>query len=151
MNASNGLRPTIPATMFAMAFALARRSTCRKLSVGAVLVDARSRVLSVGYNGVPAGWTHCRNGAMPCEAHCHATHAESNALLSSYAPPQFIHACYVTHSPCVACLKQLVQTGCREIHYVEPTEELEHARNFWTRDPRKLVWTRHDPLTYDEK
>lgn len=136
-------RPSIPDTMFALAKTLALRATCRKLAVGAVIVDARNRVLSMGYNGVPAGWAHCHNDGRPCMKHCHATHAESNALLSSYAPPQFIHAIYVTHSPCVACLKQLIQTGCKEVHFLEPTEEIEEARQFWLMDRR--TWMQYGP------
>lgn len=37
----------------------ARRATCLRRAVGAVLLDADGHVLSTGYNGVAAGMAHC--------------------------------------------------------------------------------------------
>lgn len=47
---------------------------------------------------------------------CESIHAEQNALLQ--CPDVYkIHTCYVTHSPCVTCVKLLLNTGCERIVY----------------------------------
>ena len=49
---------------------------------------------------------------------CQAIHAEQNALLQCrdvYA----IHTCYTTASPCLTCVKLLLNTGCVRIVYRE--------------------------------
>lgn len=61
---------------------------------------------------------------------CQAIHAEQNALLQCrdvYA----IHTAYVTASPCMTCVKLLLNTSCERIVYVE---EYPHsaARDLWT-------------------
>lgn len=124
------MRPTVDQLMLTIATMLATRATCKKLAVGCVLTDERGRILSAGYNGVAAGRPHCTT-IDPCVGRCWATHAESNALLSCYAPRADIHVCYVTHSPCVACCKQLIQTGCQKIVFLQASEEVADARDFW--------------------
>lgn len=49
---------------------------------------------------------------------CESIHAEQNALLQCrdvYA----VEACYVTHSPCLTCVKLLLNTSCQRIVFVE--------------------------------
>lgn len=49
---------------------------------------------------------------------CEAIHAEQNALLQCrdvYA----IHTCYVTASPCITCVKLLLNTSCEKIVFAE--------------------------------
>lgn len=60
---------------------------------------------------------------------CQAIHAEQNALLQCRDPWQ-IDTAYVTSSPCVTCLKLLLNTSCRRIVY---SEEYPHpaARAMW--------------------
>jgi len=133
------LRPDVVITMMRIANTLAARSTCKKLSVGCVLTDVNNRILSAGYNGLPKGWIHCKNeGNTICNWRCGATHAESNALLSCYAPRKEIHNCYVTHSPCLACMKQLIQTGCSYIYYREKSDEYNIASEYWYAADRLL-------------
>lgn len=57
---------------------------------------------------------------------CEAIHAEANALLRCRDVRE-IHTCYVTVSPCVACTKLLLNTGCRRIVFIERYAE-EHYR-----------------------
>lgn len=123
------MRPTVEQTMMAIAVALSERATCSKRAVGCVLLDMDGHILSAGYNGVPHGSPHCNAGHM-CPGMCRATHAESNAIISCHAHTANIHTCIVTHSPCMSCFKQLVQTGCCEVIYVKPTEELLEVLEF---------------------
>ena len=51
-------RPDWDTYFMDMAKLAARRSSCLRRSVGAVIVKDR-RLLSTGYNGVPSGVTHC--------------------------------------------------------------------------------------------
>jgi dCMP deaminase len=121
------IRPTRDETMMELAFTLARRSTCPRREVGAVLTDANGRVLSMGHNGVAMGERHCSEGH-PCggEVHahgvglaaCHAAHAELNALL--FCPDVMrIDSLYVTASPCSMCVRYLLNTSCRRIVFHE--------------------------------
>jgi dCMP deaminase len=119
------------------------------------LLNARGHVLSTGYNGVAAGLPHCNEelvndlefDAKPVvlQLHacsgakapsgtnldgCQAIHAEQNALLQCrdmYA----IHTAYVTASPCMTCIKLLLNTSCQRIVFVE---EYPHsaAKDLWT-------------------
>lgn len=51
-------RPTVDEYFMELAHHLARRSTCFRRSVGAVIVKDK-HLLATGYNGVPRGLTHC--------------------------------------------------------------------------------------------
>ena len=61
---------------------LASRSTCKRLSVGAVLVRDK-RIIAGGYNGSVSGDYHCIDeGCYLRDGHCVRTiHAELNAIL----------------------------------------------------------------------
>lgn len=132
--ADSSARPDIITTMMHMAITLSKRATCSKLQVGCVLTDRANRVLSAGYNGPARGRTHC-GGDVQCTGHCQATHAESNAIISCHAPADRIYNCYTTWSPCVACCKQLIQTGCRNIYFLHESSEHMEAAQFWTGQP----------------
>lgn len=61
---------------------------------------------------------------------CEAIHAEQNALLQCgdvYA----IETCYVTVSPCVTCVKLLLNTSCRRIVFRMPYAHNEEAQRLW--------------------
>src|SRR6516165_4578533 len=82
------------------------RSTCMRRNVGAVIV-VNNRIVSVGYNGAPAGEPHCDGktciapGTIGCSR---AIHAEINAI--NHLPQELIKApkqLFVTESPCPAC------------------------------------------------
>lgn len=62
---------------------------------------------------------------------CQAIHAEQNALLQC-PDVRRIHTCYVTCSPCVTCVKLLMNTGCQRIAFAEPYAHDEAARALWT-------------------
>lgn len=100
---------------------VASRSTCDRAYVGCVLVNKDQRIVSTGYNGSIAGNPHCSEiGHTLRDGHCIATiHAEMNALL--YCAKEGISVkncrCYVTHFPCLNCMKALVQAGITKIYY----------------------------------
>jgi dCMP deaminase len=137
------------ATLSTIAAVLARRATCRKLRVGAVLVDERDRILGTGYNGVPHRMQHCTD--TPCPGvHapkgadlCEAVHAEQNALLQCTALDK-IHALYVTHAPCMRCTKMLLNTNCKAIYFVDDTHLEESAQRLWQSAGRAWIHYKGD-------
>lgn len=111
---------------------VAERSTCTRAKVGAVIVRDRS-ILATGYNGSPAGMPHCtevgcliyesRTPTGDLEQNCFRTiHAEINAIAQAAKNGASIRdaSIYITHTPCIHCLKVLVNTGIRAIFYEKP-------------------------------
>ena len=111
---------------------VAERSTCLRAKVGAVIVRDRS-IIATGYNGSPAGMPHCLDvGCLiyrsetpdgEIEENCFRTiHAEINAIAQASRNGSAIRdaAIYITHSPCIHCLKTLVNTGIKQIFYEKP-------------------------------
>lgn len=111
------------------------RSTCCRLNVGAVLVDQQHRILSLGYNGAPAGEPHC--GGKTCKYHttmgCKVIHAEVNALTRAPTGPLAGATLYVTHSPCFDCARRIVQMGIQRVIY-ETEYRLADPINILSRD-----------------
>ena len=132
-----------------IAHLVSERSTCAKIKVGAVLVKDK-RIISIGYNGVPSKHEHCIDyfkkyfdkhyssrfenfehylkSELFLEEHKkwseeHELHAEANAI--AFAARNGINVngstLYITHSPCFACSKLIIQSGvdlvCYEIEY----------------------------------
>lgn len=141
-------RPTRDQWAMQLAQVTAQRATCCRRKVGAVLLNDRGHVLATGYNGVAAGLPHCNHHdpfhetGLPhacAGAHarsgtnldaCQAIHAEQNALLQC-RDVYSIHTAYVTASPCVTCVKLLLNTGCQRIVFLE---EYPHGES-------KKIWT----------
>lgn len=94
------------------------RGTCPRLKVGAVIVRDRN-ILCTGYNGSIRGSPHCvDDGCVIVDNHCVRTvHAETNAILQAAKNGVDIKDahCYVTHSPCINCLKHLLNAGVSTI------------------------------------
>jgi dCMP deaminase len=108
---------------------VAERSTCNRAKVGAVIVRDKN-ILATGYNGAPAGMPHCidvgcliyqsRTPDGDIEENCFRTiHAEINAIAQAAKNGSSIKdaSIYITHTPCIHCLKVLVNTGIKEIYY----------------------------------
>lgn len=114
-------RPTLNQTFFEIAQAWAKRGTCAKRQVGAVIVDAAGFMLSSGYNGQPRGNKHCTEET-PCVAYlnpqlsCHAIHAEINALIRC-ADVDKAFAIYVTTKPCDKCMLSIQNTAIELVFY----------------------------------
>jgi dCMP deaminase len=97
---------------------VATRSTCAKMSVGAVLTKD-NRIIGTGYNGVPSGFSHCTDGS--CEKyanHCiKAVHAEMNALIhcAKHGVSTDGTTLYTTYFPCLCCALVLINAGVKRI------------------------------------
>ena len=113
----------------------ATRSTCLTAQVGAVIVRDR-QVLATGYNGPPSGVPHCTD-----QGYCYAglaqcgkglglpsiaIHAEINAIAQAAKAGISIDGAsvYVTHEPCLHCLKAIIGAGIREVICGAPLAEL---------------------------
>jgi len=118
------------------------RGTCLRRKVGCVLMDEYGIVLSTGYNGVARGLPHCGDPNCSCDGHdhvsgfglesCEAIHAEQNALIQCTRPMD-IYSCYVTVSPCVSCVKMLLNTPCVRIVFGEEYAHGELSGSLWRR------------------
>lgn len=137
------MRPSIDASLMAIAIIWADRSTCSRASVGAVIAKDGRHIAS-GYNGALAGMPHCEHpvteyplteifhskprdtpgwplGAVPvgttgCKV---SIHAESNAI--AYAARDGISVqggtVYTTLSPCYVCSQLIVAAGLVRVVY----------------------------------
>lgn len=106
-------RPSWTDTFMAMAEVISHRSVI-DTQVGAVLVQDR-RIVSMGYNGKPAGaFTVQREGKYQLDE----VHAEINAI--AFAARKGIStdgaSIYVTVAPCIHCAKAIIQAGIREVY-----------------------------------
>lgn len=103
-------RPTFESIYMELAHSLAKRSTCSRLSVGTVITSTDYRkVIAVGYNGNAAGLPNqCDR---PDPGNCGCCHSEENAVINCDSPRFTEKYVFVTHLPCVACAKRLINLG----------------------------------------
>ena len=106
-----------------VALLAAQRSKDPSTQVGACIVDARKKVVGVGYNGFPTGCSDddlpwAREGAFLDTKYPYVCHAELNAVLNSINGD--LHGCsiYVALFPCNECAKVIIQSGIREVVYL---------------------------------
>lgn len=104
-----------------IAHEVAKMSHARRLQVGAVIVKD-DRVISMGYNGMPAGWeNNCEStqedGTLKTRPE--VLHAESNAVskLAKSNDSGDGADIFVTHAPCMECSKLIFQSGIRRVYY----------------------------------
>ena len=86
--------------------------------VGCVIVDQSKRVISLGFNGLPAGLHDTAGRLLDRELKLALTiHAEENALLFAGRP---VHGCvaFVTRHPCASCAAKLIQSGIGAVVYL---------------------------------
>ena len=104
----------------------AERSKDPSTQVGACIVSENNKILSTGYNGMPIG---CNDDEMPWEREAEkpndtkypfVCHAELNAILNS---PSLIGnknaKIYVALFPCNECAKAIIQSGMKEVIYMQ--------------------------------
>lgn len=124
-------RPTWDEYFMEMASVAAKRSTCLRRSVGAVIVKNK-QILASGYNGTPMGLPHCEEvGCLreqlkvpsgKCHELCRGVHAEQNAITQAAYHGVSVKGAtlYCTHQPCVVCTKMLINAGIERIVYANP-------------------------------
>jgi dCMP deaminase len=120
----------------------ARLSTARRLQVGAIVVKD-DRIISIGYNGMPAGWdnncedlesTHDERDTYHSndwklneedkkfyrlKTKPEVLHAEANAIAKVARSPESSEnaVIFVTHAPCIECAKLIYQSGIKQVFY----------------------------------
>ena len=113
-------RPPWDAYFMDITLQVARRSTCDRARVGALIVKDK-RILTTGYNGSPAGLPHCDEiGHLMLGGHCvRALHAEQNAIIQAAFHGVSVAGgtMYVTHQPCLTCAKMIINAGIRRVVY----------------------------------
>ncbi|MBC1646676.1 ComE operon protein 2 [Listeria welshimeri] len=101
---------------------ISSRSTCTRLMVGATIVRDK-RIIAGGYNGSIAGGDHCaEHGCYVVDGHCIRTiHAEMNAILqcAKFGASTDRAELYVTHFPCLACTKSIIQAGIKKVYFAK--------------------------------
>lgn len=107
----------------------ASRSGCLSRNVGCVIVQD-NRIIATGYNAAPVGISECfdRGSCLrqDCASgtnlgYCFAVHAEQNALAqcAKYGIACDGASMYVTTQPCARCMKMIINSGIKEVVYLE--------------------------------
>ncbi len=113
-------RPTWDEYFIEITLAVAKRSTCNRAQVGAIIVKDK-RILTTGYNGAPRGLPHCLDaGCEIVDGHCVRTlHAEQNAIIQAALHGVSVEGgtIYSTHQPCVTCAKMIINAGLARVIY----------------------------------
>ena len=128
----------------------AQLSTARRKKVGAIAVKD-DRIISIGYNGMPSGWTNDCEDWIPNEGVTFKVHEQDRDIYGTYVTkPEVIHAeanciaklaksnesgagakMYITHAPCLDCAKQIYTAGITEVYYKNDYKN-EDGLNFLT-------------------
>jgi len=123
-------RPDWDTYFMDIARVVARRSNCSRRQVAALVVSER-RIISTGYNGTPRGIRNCfEGGCARCASdspsgtdlgECICSHAEENAITHAayYGTALQGSSIYITLSPCLFCVKLIINSGIMEVVYEE--------------------------------
>lgn len=138
------MKPKMAAAYMATARIFAELSHAKRLHVGAIVVKD-DRIISIGYNGMPAGWDNdCEYKEYFYYGHSfgdsaadyfdqtdedgkryrlktrpEVLHAESNAVskLARSSESGDGSTMFVTHAPCLDCAKLIYQSGIKRLFY----------------------------------
>ena len=108
----------------------AQLSSAKRLQVGAVVVKD-NRIISIGYNGMPSGWTNdCEEVVTPTLPYLQGDgpilktkdeviHAEANAILKLARDGEsgYGSSLFCTHAPCIHCSKLIHGAGISKVYY----------------------------------
>ena len=104
----------------------AQLSTAVRLQVGAVVVKD-NRIISIGYNGMPAGWTNVceevievhEDGGVVTRTKDEVIHAEQNSILKLARDGESGNGAslFCTHAPCIQCAKLIYGAGISKVYY----------------------------------
>jgi len=111
-----------------IAQAFAKRSTCFRNNVGAVIVSINDWTINgTGYNGPPSGDTHCRGNdcSLTDTGGCaRSVHAEINALHRMSYPIMGEQWLFTTRSPCRDCAIAIRDSGAiQRVFFEEPYKD----------------------------
>jgi dCMP deaminase len=114
------MKPRLLQAYMRTAETFAELSHARRLHVGAIVVKD-DRIISIGYNGMPAGWdNNCEtevNGELITRPE--VLHAESNCIskLARSSESGDGATMFITHAPCMECSKLIYQSGIRRVYF----------------------------------
>lgn len=101
-------------------------SHARRLHVGAIIIK-NDRIISIGYNGMPAGWdNNCEDeiqypdaNGVTLKTKPEVLHAETNAIakLAKSTESGLDATMFITHAPCLDCAKLIFQSGISGVFY----------------------------------
>lgn len=123
-------RPDWDSYFMEIATIVAKRSTCLRRHVGALIIKDK-RILATGYNGAPAGLAHCTDSGCirekmniaSGERHelCRGLHGEQNAIIQAAYHGVSISGghLYSTHLPCSICMKMVINAGIAKVFYMD--------------------------------
>jgi len=121
-------RPDWDQYFLEIAQVVAKRSTCVRRQIGAVIVRDR-RILTTGYNGAPSGLKHCIEmgclrdelGIASGTRHemCRALHSEMNAVIQAAQHGVSTRGAtiYSTRQPCSVCARMIINAGIIRVVY----------------------------------
>ena len=104
-----------------------KRSPCKRLQVGCLLVSD-NRIISQGYNGFLPG---CPHDSIVVNNHEQATvHAEQNAIADCAKRGVSCKGstAFITHYPCINCMKILCASGIKKIKYINDYKNDENVK-----------------------
>jgi dCMP deaminase len=136
------MKPKVIAAHMQAAEVYAKLSTAQRLQVGAIIVKD-DRIISIGYNGMPAGWdNNCEDVESTYDERDthHSTdwkfneddkkfyrlktkpevlHAEANAIAKVARSSESAEnaVLFVTHAPCIECAKLIYQSGVSKVYF----------------------------------
>ena len=126
---SGEARPTFDEIFMEIAYTWAKRTTCLRRGVGAVIAKDGQQI-TAGYNGAPRGVPHCAEvggclrekfGIPSGQRHeiCRGTHAEQNAITQAAKFGISIEGStlYCNTFPCVICTKMMLNAGITKVVY----------------------------------
>ena len=109
-----------------MADEIAKWSKDKSTKTGAVIVDDRNVVISLGWNGFPRGINDdiAQRHERPLK-YKWTEHAERNAIYNAAAKGHATVGCrmYVCWYPCADCARAIIQAGLIELIAIEPNWE----------------------------
>jgi len=98
----------------------AQLSSAVKLKVGAVVVKEH-RIISIGYNGMPAGWDNTceHDDGQTLKTKDEVIHAEANAIIKLARDGERGDGAnlFCTHAPCIQCAKLIVGAGISKVYF----------------------------------
>lgn len=133
----------------------AQRSKDPNTQVGACIVDQNKKIVGIGYNGFPLG---CSDEELPWAREAknvndtkypYVVHAEVNAILNSTKKLDGA-TMYIALFPCNECAKIIIQSGIKEIVFLEDkyaeTDSVKAAKRMFA-----MSGVKHRKLIVDRK
>ena len=149
------MKPKLAEAYMKTAETFADLSHARRLHVGAIVVKD-DRIISIGYNGMPAGWDN------DCELEIYEDIGDDEPEVILKSKPEVLHAetnciaklakstesganatMFITHSPCLDCAKLIFQSGITSVFYRESYRS-EDGIQFLTKSGVTVTQTKKD-------